>query len=134
MLMRHRQSQFETDRPRFYFLSTDASMQRGHDYLMSLEDSIAMEEASKLFKRSLDANTFSRSNVLQTCVLPTALVGAGHAALGPKFEAFVEALKLDVGVGSMAAYARRVVSFVSDYGTEGRFAEVIWHQEELLAF
>lgn len=114
--------------PSFYFLSADSSMQRGHDYMMTLEDSIRMNDATTLLElgKDFDWNTFNAAGLLCTTALPTGLVGAGNSALPGKFEAFVESLKLDIGLPNMRDYGRRVISFVADYGTEAKFLDAFW--------
>ena len=116
--MKHRQHEFEEGPPCFYFLSSDSSLQRGSDFQMSLEDRISMDGAATLYQQEFSPAAFSASQLLRTTVLPASLIGAGNSALTGKFESFIDAIKLDVGLGNLKSYSARVVSFVADYGTE----------------
>ena len=124
MLMMRRQQEFQQDPACFYYLSTDASMQRGSDYQMSLEDRVPMDRAAALYRDKFNSDEFSAAHVLRTTVLPASLIGAGNSSLPAKFESFVDAIKLDVGLRNLKLYSTRVVSFVSDYGTEAKILDV----------
>ena len=124
MLMKHRQREFEEGPPCFYFLSSDSSLQRGSDFQMSLEDRISMDGAATLYQQEFSPGAFSASQPLRTTALPAALIGAGNSALTGKFESFIDAIKLDIGLGNLKSYSARVVGFVADYGTEAKFMEV----------
>lgn len=130
--MRHRQEEFQKDNCKFYFLSSDSSLQGGHDYQLTLEDSICAEAAGKLFwddaDGGFDSGTFNSAQLIQTTSLPAAAIGAGNAAVPGKYEAVLCSLKLDVGLSNLEVYGQRIVSFVSDYGTEAKFCEVLRQQ------
>ena len=123
--MRQRQDQFaDAEGKVFYFLSCDASFQRGHDYLMSLEDSIKMSDCTKLYDESFDVSSFNHARLLESTTLPTALIGAGNASVTGKYEAFIESLKVDIGLANLRLYSLQVLSFVADFGTESKFLDV----------
>ena len=130
MLMRRRQEQYLTQGPRYYFLSSDGSMQHGQDFQMSIEDAISVCEASKIFEPGFDSATFTAAEVLKSTTLPPVLVGAGNSSLSGKYETFLESLKLDVGVNNLGQYSRQVISFVADYGTESKFTDVPCRDED----
>ena len=122
--MMRRQQEFQQEAPCFYYLSTDASMQRGSDFQMSLEDRISMDDAATVYRGQFNPNAFSAARALRTTVLPASLIGAGNSSLVGKFEAFVDAIKLDVGLEQLSSYSSRVIGFVTDYGTEAKFMDV----------
>lgn len=122
--MKIRQEEFSTGKPRFVYLSTDASMQRGSDFQMTLEDSIVSEQAVNIFLRQdFDWDAFHVAKCIRTTTLPVGINGAGNTSIAGKYECVVQSLLLDVGLDRIASYGRSVISFVSDYGTEAKFVE-----------
>eukprot|EP00435_Cladocopium_sp_Y103_P061682 s1023_g23.t1 len=121
ILMRHRQEEFRQQGPSFYYLSSDASMQRGgQDFQLTLEDSIRMEDTASVLAG--DADVFNASGLLKTTMLPAGVLGS--ADLSGKFELFLSSIKLDIGLDGVGRYSKRILSFCSDYGTEAKFVEV----------
>ena len=124
MLMRIRQETWnDVERPKFVFLSTDASLQHGHDYQLTLEDSVDKSQAPMFFDDAFDIDLRNMGKHLHSTNLPVAVVGAGNASLAGKFEAVAESVKLDIGLRNMQRYGLSVIGFVSDYGTEAKFLE-----------
>ena len=129
ILMRRRQHMFLVEPPKFYYLSSDSSMQKGgHDFFMTLEDAVAMTDCEKLYAPDFDVTSFNNAKLLQSTTLPAAVIGSGNASLPGKFEAFIQSLKLDAGLGNLQTYGNRIVSFVADDGTESKFLDVAWHE------
>ena len=124
--MRRRQEEFQKHGPSFYYLSSDASLQRGgQDFQLTLEDSILMENAARIFHDTagFDADSWNSAELLTTTCLPASLLGSANSGIAGKYEAFVSAIKLDVGITGMSKYGTRVVSFCADYGTESKFID-----------
>lgn len=131
--MRHRQAEFQKDNKcKFYFLSSDSSFQGGHDYQLTLEDSICAEAAGQVFSggddQGFDSGSFNSAQLIQTTNLPAATIGAGNSAVPGKFEAVLSSLKLEIGLSNLEVYSQRIVSFVSDYGTEAKFCDAFRQQ------
>lgn len=122
--MRIRASQWKDGGPKFVYLSTDASLQRGQDYQMSLEDMISQSQAAAFFSEDFDASVFSSMHHLVSTTLPCTLIGSGNSSLSGKYEAVCDSIKLDIGLDNMQKYGLSVLSFVSDYGVEAKFLEV----------
>jgi hypothetical protein len=126
MLMRHRQEEFRKQGPSFYYLSSDASLQRGgQDFQLTLEDSILMEHAARIFHDAgeFDADSWNSAELLRTTCLLASLLGSANSVIAGKYEAFDSANKLDVGLTGMSKYGASVVSFCADYGTESKFCD-----------
>jgi hypothetical protein len=97
-------------------LCSDGSSIGGRDWFITEEDTLLPSDAHLLFEtRTTPAscNAISRNCLTPVCV------GSGMADLPHKLAALVHQVRLDLGpTHRMQRYFRRVISYVSDMGTE----------------